>query len=249
MDAIKGIEPRGIAAYRSALVEALGILALDGIATARRAVPAAKRVQLADPIDRLPTKLAEKVKARAALLVGKQIGDLKSVVAFAYAMNEDTTDSDDQILSDMRDSAVGWLDGTGLKAGADLTASTVINDARDAFFYDEEVLEEIEGFEFVNGDPVSPICQDLAGTVFGKDDPNAFRYTPPLHWNCKSYIQPILRGQLGDALKRAKQDDVVALKPSSKRLDAHVQFAESLARAHAGDAGDGCPTCAIRHRA
>jgi NAD+--asparagine ADP-ribosyltransferase len=81
------------------------------------------------------------------------------------------------------------------------------------------VKEEIDAFEFVNGDPVSEVCQDLAGTVFDKDDPDLFRYTPPLHWNCKSYIRPILKGNLGNKT-------IEKLKPSSKKIEETIQFTE-----------------------
>jgi SPP1 gp7 family putative phage head morphogenesis protein len=132
---------------------------------------------------------------------------------------EDETDSLEQIQADLNDSAIGWLDGTALETGASLNASTIINSARNAFFFDDQVLEEVEAFEFVNGDPVTEICQDLNGTVFAKDDPAADRYMPPLHWNCKSYIVPILKGNLGNK-------EIEKLKPSNKRLDAMVQFDE-----------------------
>lgn len=217
LEAIKGLEPVGVQAYKSDLIDAMAILALDAINDARKEVPKAKKVQLAE-IDKLPPKLRDKIKTRTNLVVGKQIGDLLKVVEFAYATNEDTTDSDDTVEQDIKDSALGWLDSTALEVGASLTASTVINEAREAFFWDDDVLEEIDAFQFKNGDPVTPICQDLDGTVFAKEDPDAFRYTPPLHWNCKSFIIPILKGNLGSR-------EVEKLKPSKKDLEQQIQFA------------------------
>lgn len=216
--ASKDLEPVGVRDYKALMLEALSSLALDGINQARKEVPKAKKVQLAD-FDKLPPALQKKIKARNDLLVGKQIADLTRVIQFAYENNEDTTDSDDQVEQDLHDSALGWLDGTALSAGADITASTVINSAREAFFFDDETLKEIDAFEFVNGDPVTEVCQDLAGTVFAKDDPNMFRYTPPLHWNCKSYIVPILAGDLGNK-------EIEVLKPSTKKIEDTIQFSE-----------------------
>lgn len=221
LKAIAGIEPRGIAAYRSELMEAMTLIAQDALAGARKQVPRAKKVELAE--EKIPPKLLSKLKTRNQLLIGKQIGDLKKVIEFAYLTSEDTTDSEAQIREDLEDSAVGWLDGTAMVAGGDLTAASVINSAREAFFWDEEVLEEIEAFEFVNGDPVTPICDDLAGTTFAKDDPNAFRYTPPLHWNCKSSVHPILNGNLG-------RKEITKLKPSKSELENEIQFSECLAK-------------------
>lgn len=226
LSAINGIKPVGIADYKANVLDAMAILAHDGIDQARKEVPKAKKIRLVETnLDKLPPKLRDKILTRNQLLVGKQIGDLQAAIEFAYSTNEDTTDSDDQIVQDMRDSAAGFIDGTAIEAGANLTAATVINDARDAFFFDDQVLEEIEAFEFVNGDPVSPICQDLAGTVFAKDDPNLGRYTPPLHWNCKSAIFPILNGNLGNK-------EIEKLKPSKSELDKYVQFSEHSSCIH-----------------
>lgn len=218
LNAIKDLSPKGQAEYRATMIELMSALSTDAIDLARKEVPKAKKVKLGE-YDKLTPTLQKKIKTRTQLLIGKQLGDLMKVIEFAYADNEDTTDSDAQVEQDIRDSAVGWLDGTSVSAGAHITAATVISDARDVFFDDPEVSEEIEAFEFVNGDPVTPICTDLAGTIFDKDDPDRFRYTPPLHWNCKSWIRPILKGNLGNK-------EITKLKPSSKKLDASIQFDE-----------------------
>jgi len=218
LNAIKDVTPKGVQEYKSVLLELMAACAQDAIALARKEVPNAKNVKL-DEFSKLPPALQKKLKARNDLLVGKQIGDLQKTIEFAYTANEDTTDSYDTLEADLNDSALGFLNGTSVTAGAQLTAATVISQAREAFFFDDDTLQEIDAFEFVNGDPVTPICQDLAGTIFSKDDPDLFRYTPPLHWNCKSYIRPILVGNLG---KR----EVTKLKPSSSKLEETIQFSE-----------------------
>lgn len=225
VNASKGVTPSGVVAYKSALKELMAGIAMDAIDQARKEVPAAKKVKLSEAImfsdfDRLTPSLARRLATQAELLVHKQIGDLTAVIQFAYAQAEEETDSLDMIEGDLNDSAIGWLEGTALESGASLNAATVINSARNAFFFDDDVLDEIDAFEFVNGDPVTEICQDLAGTIFSKDDPEAARYQPPLHWNCKSSIQPILKGNLGDR-------EIEKLKPSKKSLDDQVLFSET----------------------
>lgn len=222
LDALIGLTPDGINNYKSMLFDAMVIIANDGIDSARKEVPKAKKVKLSTTtlLKNLPPKLQDKIKTRNQLLIGKQVGDLQKTLEFAYATNEDTTDSFSQLKEDLEDSAFAWLDGTAVRLGADITAATIINESRNAFFMDDDVLEEIDAFEFVNGDPVSPICQDLAGTVFAKDDADMFRYTPPLHWNCKSSIQAILAGDLG---KR----EIKKLQPSSAELEDSIQFSDT----------------------
>lgn len=219
LQAISGLAPSGVREYKAQLLEAMAALATDAIDQARKEVPAAKKVKLGE-FDKLPPALQKKIKTRNDLLIGKQIGDLQKVIEFAYATNEGTTDSNDQLEQDIRDSAIGWLDGTAVQLGADITAATVVNEARDAFFSDDDVADQIDAFVFVNGDPVSEICKDLAGTVFAKDDPNRFRYTPPLHWNCKSSIQVILKGNLNGR-------EIVPLKPSTQKIEDTIQFSEN----------------------
>ncbi len=226
INAIRGLDLVGVQSYKSEVIDALGTVAFAAITQARKEVPKAKDVKLSDAgailfsdYDRLPPRLAKQIKNRTDILVGKQIGDLQATINFAYGNAEDETDSDDSVESTIRDSALGWLDGTALESGSSLNSAQVISDARNAFFFDDDTLQEIDAFEFVNGDPVTEICQDLAGTIFAKDDPGADEYFPPLHWNCKSSIQPILLGDLGDR-------DTEALKPSKASLDDEVEFSE-----------------------
>ncbi len=227
LKAVSGLTPRGLRRYTDVLRTAFSVIAFDTLTRARNEVPKKKNVSLADctdavfldEFDRLPPGIRKKILTSTQLLVGKQIGDLQKVIEFAYITAEDETDSLEQIEKDLNDSAIGWLDGTAIESGATLNAATIINSARNAFFFDDEVLEEVEAFQFVNGDPVSEICNDLAGTIFSKDDPSADRFFPPLHYNCKSSIMPILKGNLnGRAIE--------SLKPSRKALEDKVQFSE-----------------------
>lgn len=218
LDAIKDIEPRGQAEYKDLLLTALSVISLDAIEKARKEVPAAKKVRLSE-FDRLPPALQRKIKSQSNLLVGTQIGDLSKNLFFQYQSSLDSTDDPSLIGSDITDSATEYITGPSIEAGSGVIASQVVNSARNAFFFDDDVLEEIDAFEFVNGDPVTEICKDLNGTVFSKDDPEADRYYPPLHWNCKSYIRPILKGNLGNK-------EIEKLRPSKSKLEDQIKFAE-----------------------
>jgi len=227
LKAISGLAPRGTLAYKNAVLSAFAVIASDALKQVRKEIPAKKNVRLTDnedtltlsEFDRLPPKIQRKIKSQTDLLIGKQLGDLQKIIEFAYAQAEEETDSDDQIEQDMRDSAVGWLDGTAIESGAELNAATTVNFARNAFFFDDEVMEGIDAMEFMNEDPVTQICQDLTGTIFDPNDPIAQRFSPPLHWRCKSWWSPIPKGQLGDR-------EIEKLKPSKKSLEDEVQFSE-----------------------
>ncbi len=232
--AVKGLTPRGVLDYKDSIKTALSVIALSAIKQAKTEVPNKSHIKLCEEedsitlaeFDKLPKSLQNKIKTQTDLLVGKQIGDLQKVIEFSYANTEEETDSNDKIDKDMSDSAIGWIDSTSMDAGADLYAAKMINSARQAFFFEPDVLEEIEALLFNNSDPVSPICQDLAGTVFAADDPDADQYYPPLHWNCKSFITVILVGNLDAALKESGQENIVSLAPSTKELKDSIQFHE-----------------------
>ena len=227
----------GEMAYRARVRDVLALVSSNAIDNARKEVPKAKNVKLTEDwpsiqfaavsviFDRLPKEMRDFINAQCDLLVGTQLGDLERNLKFQYLDSFGTTDSELLFEEDMREVCVDYIDGNSVRSGASLLASKTINEARSAFFFDKETLEEIDAFEFVNGDPVTDVCNDLAGRVFAKNDPNMFRYTPPLHWNCKSYIVPILKGNLG-------RREIEPLKPSTAKLEAQIQFSECGCNCH-----------------
>lgn len=228
--ALKEIEWPGRLAYQAKILEAISTIAVAAIEGARKEIPKAKSVKLVEKIDsvkfasttnfdKLPNDLQQKLLKQAQLLVGTQLNDLEQSVMYQYTDSYDTTEDPSVLENDLNGAAMEYIDGQAIPAGANILAAKTVNEARSAFFFDSDVLEEIDAFQFTNGDPVTPICQDLAGTIFAKDDPELFRYTPPLHWNCKSYIEPILSGDLGG---RA----LSPLRPSTSELEDSIQFCE-----------------------
>ncbi len=226
--AVNNIEPKGINAYKEALLSALAVVSSDALNQARKEVPKMKNVRLAEydeesvqlgEFEKLPPDLQKRLNAMLKGLVGTNISDLEKALYFQYTSSVDSTDSEAQLNADLDEAAADYITGNSIRAGAGASASQVVNETRLAFFLDDKVSEEIEAFEFVNGDPQSPICIDLAGTVFSKDDPNLNRYWPPLHWNCKSWISPILVGNLGNK-------EISDFQPSNKKLEDSIQFSE-----------------------
>lgn len=231
MKAIDAIELKGQQAYKESLLAALAVVAGDALKYVRLEVPNAKRAKLMEEADeeslqlgefeKLPASIRNKVFKQYQLLAATQMGDLEKSILFQFNHSVDSTDSIDLIRKDLEDAAYEYTTGPRILAGASSMAAQVINETRNSFFDTDEAKEEIEAFQFVNGDPVSPICTDLDGRIFDKEDPDRFRYTPPLHFNCKSYIVPILNGNL-------KGREIGSLKPSTQKLEDSIQFSESL---------------------
>lgn len=235
--ALKEIAWTGELEYQRNVIDSLAEIALEAITDARKEVPSAKNVRLSEALDsmqlaqatsleKLPKGLRDRILKNAQLLVGTQLADLQKTLFFQYTDSVDTTEDDSVLEDDLKQAAVEYITGSAVTSGSKLLSSKTVNEARNAFFFDDEVLQQIDAFEFVNGDPVTPVCQDLNGTVFAKDDPELFRYTPPLHWNCKSFIRPVLAGNLKSALSRAGQKKIQKLRPSTKKIEDTIQFSE-----------------------
>lgn len=220
INAIKKISPKGVKAYEKELLEAMSALYIDAHDLAGTEVPKPKK--LAD-WDKLPAQARKYIKAQAGLVVSKQVSDLQKSIEFSFMSNYETTDSDDQLIGDLAESADDYL--SAAVTASTTTAANVVDRAREDLFFDDEVKDQIIAFEFVNEDPVTEICNDLSGTVFDKDDPDLFRFTPPLHFNCKSWIRPLVSEQAyAKALKKNDQTEPIKLKPSTKRIEEQIQF-------------------------
>jgi phage gp29-like protein len=222
----KSVSITGQAEYKQVLKDAMLRIAAAGVESARRDVPRAKDVKFSEApgiclkeYDWLPPKLLRRIDTQAELLAGAQAGDLEMAMLFQYTSSAPSTDSQRTIEDDLNQALDDALSGPSISTGAGTTAAAVTNIARSAFFMEPEVLDQIEAFQFVNYDPISPICEDLAGRIFAKDDPGLDRYTPPLHHNCKSIMLPILKGNLGNR-------EIEKLVPSRASLEKFITLRE-----------------------
>jgi SPP1 gp7 family putative phage head morphogenesis protein len=223
------VEPKGSRDYKKELQGFLANLSTQSLRQARGEIPGGKKIKLVEDLEsvqldedlykKLPKSIQKSIDSQVGLLTTFQIQDLLKAIYFQFNSSVTSTDSDDTVESDLQDSLDKFLEGSSVAAGAGNTVAKAVNESRSTFFFDEDVQEEIESFTFVNGDPVSPICQDLAGTVFSKDDPNMERYSPPLHHNCKSYLVANLKGTNKDV-------DPDGLQPSKASLEKYITLSE-----------------------
>ena len=193
INATNDVACRGLRDYQNALKEQMALIAADSIEKARREVPKAKKVKLAEFED-LPKKVQRYLTMQSKVLASSTFNDLEKVVFLQFGDSMVSTDSPSIIEQDIMEAAIAFEEGAGLSAAGGNAGSRVVNESRNAFFFDEEVSNEIESFTFVNGDPVSEICSDLSGQTCSVDDFESHRLFPPLHMNCKSYIIPNLKG-------------------------------------------------------
>ena len=139
----------------------------------------------------LPAHVRKLITLQANRIVDRQAAELEDRVAFTFMQTEQTTDSAATIEKDISNAAAEYVGGNNLNVAATNVSSTVVNQTRNEFFFDDEVLEEIYAFKFNNFDPKAAICKKLAGRVFATNDTEFLQYSPPLHHNCKSYLSAI----------------------------------------------------------
>lgn len=234
-----GVSVSGTGEYNTALKKALAKSAFLAIENARKEVPAKRSYKFSEPaklageynyLDSLPPKVRKLVEAQARAVVDTQAADLEKIVTFQFTSSATTTDDFDLMWKDVEGRAVPVINGEKAAGmNVDVAASDalaqVTQSARNAFFFEPEVLDEIESFTFENEDPISDICQNLAGQTFAANDTEAERYFPPLHHNCKSRIVPNLKGAKGNP-------DIGSLgilakdKEERTRLEGQITFSE-----------------------
>lgn len=219
--------------YLKKVKKALTETAGRALAQARNEIPGGRKIEFCEKLksrisladtddifDSLPKKVRELILTDPTIAAGAQFGTLRTKILLVASSAVDETTDPDVIERKLKDEVNKALTGVAadsefsgmISTAATNLTSKVYNTTRIEFFQTDEALEKIEAFQFVNTDPVSPICQDLNGRVFRKDDPESDQYLPPLHHNCKSFIVPIFDLQ-------GKKVSDIGLKPSSPTLE------------------------------
>lgn len=203
--AAKGLVTPGLPAYKAELRTQLAGIAAQSIARAKKSLPKKLRLaetfQLADEdiYDELPPEIRKMIDALASIIGETQAADLEKIVFFQFTSGAISSDDIEAILHDVDEKALATIEGSTAEgmsvdaAAGDATAQ-ITQGAAQSTYFDPEVIDEIESFTFTNEDPVSEICQALAGTTFAVGDPDLDQYSPPMHHNCKSRLVPNLKG-------------------------------------------------------
>jgi SPP1 gp7 family putative phage head morphogenesis protein len=169
-------------------------------------------------------RVRDLIKNQSELLVSTQASDLEKSLLFMLNGTVGSTNDPELIRKDLTSSRDDYLASASIVAAPANSVAQVVSQTRDEFFAQDEIFEQIEAYQFVNNDPVSPICQDLNGTIFDKNDPESERFKPPLHHNCKSFVVPIFK------LKPGQEIDKTGLKPSNPELEKYITLSEHKCR-------------------
>lgn len=138
------------------------------------------------------SKLRAQIESQVATLVDTQMGDLKKKIDLQYQSSLRSTDSPKQLQFDLTEVSDNYAGSSALATGADIISSQTVNETRLQVSLEDP---EVESYTFVaiDDDRTTAICSELNGRTFLPDDPMLARYSPPLHYNCRSYLQINMR--------------------------------------------------------
>lgn len=138
----------------------------------------------AKDFDGLPKRAKDRIRKEIDLVARYQDDDFEKMVYFAVNDELDKGTSAAKIIDEINKKRDSYVSGGLVLTQATNILSKTVNGVRNDVFQDPEVFKDIESFVFVNTDPKSPICQNLAGRVFTKEEYESTPYLPPLHHNC-----------------------------------------------------------------
>jgi hypothetical protein len=234
------LEPKGLAKYKADLRDILAETATEAINQAKKETPKAKSVKLSESIkladaksayfENLTPALKKLVQAQANLIAETQSADVTKIVSFQF-MNSATSYEDiAEVLNDIDEAVAPTIEGAtaqgmSVDAAASNAVAYITNQSRAEWFFEPEVLETIESFTFTNEDPISEICKELDGTTVAANDPDFYRYSPPLHHNCKSRWVPNEKGDKNPPIDKGVAVSAKALKSMTLcECDYHVKI-------------------------
>ena len=143
--------------------------------------------------NKLPNKVKSRLKKQSEIFVNAVLAKYSDGVYFLFQNLTKKTDSRKAIESELKINVSDFIAGGHIGAGASNQSAITVNESQDAIYNLKEAYEKIYAYEFINISPVSAICEELQGQIISKDDPKLDEFRPPLHHNCKSYYQPLIK--------------------------------------------------------
>lgn len=149
-------------------------------------------------IKNLPAESKAAGASQADLLVESQDADLKKSLFFSFTSNADKLPTEAQMEANLMNVVDRYVAGASMRVSGPNAIANAVNLARNAIFQKKETLDKIESFIFQNPSPEAPICVELTGRVFTKEEYVVSDKLPPLHHNCNSWIRAQVSGRTGN---------------------------------------------------
>lgn len=110
-----------------------------------------------------------------------------------------------QTISNVSRATDDYISSSGIIADGSLVVVGTSNFGEHQFY--KEIEDQIWGYRFVaiDDDVTSDICRWYNGKTFSVNSPELIEATPPLHPNCRSYLEPVYKSE-----EQPEIDDVIA---------------------------------------
>lgn len=166
----------------------------------------------------------EYIEGRAYLATGSVVSDAETIMRNAVSRGLSAGKSADEIVADayaqlaqsgfLTAADVAEATGLGAEELAELLGDTAemnlarlntivrtnvfdsFNEARFDYFTDESMGGFVEAFEYsaIMDENTTEICEELNGFTRRADDDIWNKYAPPNHFNCRSVLIPVVKG-------------------------------------------------------
>lgn len=148
-------------------------------------------------LSKFPTHIQVLIAKQADLITNQSLTEVTSKLSFAFSNIELKSNDEDVIAQNMDEVLEDFVAGNTVAIKGENVVALLVNEGRNSVFFDPAIEDEIHSYTFMNDNPKSPICIELAGTTFNTNDAESLRYSPPLHHNCKSYLRANLKTSKG----------------------------------------------------
>lgn len=111
----------------------------------------------------------------------------------------------DQTIANVSKVIDAYLATGGTQVAGSLVVVGTMNFGEMQFY--KGIEDQLWGYAFTNADPISEICQFYNNKTFSVNSPELANASPPLHPNCKSYLDPIYKSKVSD---KPDIDDIIA---------------------------------------
>ncbi len=164
------------------------------------------------------------IQAKVDVFTETQKNDIIKAIDLQYQSNLSSADDAEleQILSDEADKVVT---GPITVTGSDVQASQIVNESLivHAQKYEEETGDKILSWTYVaqDDDRTTDLCRELDGSTFDANDPNVTKFSPPLHFNCRSFMQV-------NTTRTKDNPTITGLPKLTKAAQQQMQFSERV---------------------
>lgn len=181
--------------YRKGLEMKLGGLANAGWTSSKKTAKVNK-VKLAEDFN--PKKLSDKQLAayvlnQAQLLSEDQVTSMTATAIATASGDQIKGFSINQTMSNVDKAIEQFIEGQKVSVGASLSVVSSFNFGENEF--NKEIEDQLWGYRFtaVDDGNTTQICTHYNGKTYSSNSPELSIVTPPLHANCRSYMDPIYK--------------------------------------------------------